>query len=74
MCRMDEAAVQVTGRYYDALRGQRDVIASTSSALYTEASVRSRQTITVRCRFTNPCCTPARLKGPSLPALVLQGA
>ena len=61
VCRMDEAAVQVTGLYYNALRGQRDEIASTSLALYTETSVRSRQMIKLSCLFTSLCCIPARL-------------
>lgn len=39
MCRMDEAAVKVTGQYYRALSGPRDELASTSYALYTETSV-----------------------------------
>ena len=37
--RMDEAAASVTGRYYRALDGSRDELASTSYELYTDASV-----------------------------------
>ena len=38
-CRMDEAAVRVTGQYYRALSGHRDELASTSYELYTDTSV-----------------------------------
>ena len=63
VCRMDEAAVQVTGLYYNALRGQRDEIASTSLTLYTETSVRPHIAIMLLTLFISPCCIPALWNG-----------